>query len=56
MLFRSAAARRRDLAVIAWTVNDPEDIRRLAALGVDGIISDHPERFAVRMEKGLRRA
>jgi glycerophosphoryl diester phosphodiesterase len=29
-------------AVIAWTVNDPEVVRRLAALGVDGIVSDDP--------------
>ena len=26
--------------VIAWTVNDPDDARRLAALGVDGICTD----------------
>jgi glycerophosphoryl diester phosphodiesterase len=35
----------RDCKVIAWTVNEPEQIARLAALGVDGIISDYPERF-----------
>ena len=35
----------RRLDVIAWTVNDPEAIARLAALGVDGIISDYPERL-----------
>jgi len=32
--------------LIAWTANDPADIGRLAALGVDGICSDHPERVA----------
>ena len=26
--------------VIAWTVNDPDQARRLAALGVDGICTD----------------
>lgn len=26
--------------VVAWTVNDPADARRLAAMGVDGICSD----------------
>jgi glycerophosphoryl diester phosphodiesterase len=26
--------------VIAWTVNDPEAARSLAALGVDGLCSD----------------
>jgi len=32
------------LAVNAWTVNDPEDIARMIALGVDGLITDYPER------------
>ena len=29
--------------VLAWTANEPAVIERLAALGVDAIISDHPE-------------
>jgi glycerophosphoryl diester phosphodiesterase len=29
--------------VIAWTVNDPDAARRLAALGVDGICTDVPD-------------
>lgn len=37
-----AAARDRGLAVWAYTVNDVEEARRLVALGVTGIISDHP--------------
>lgn len=32
------------IRVLAWTVNEPEDIRRMAALGVDGIITDYPDR------------
>ena len=31
------------LRVIAWTVNDPKQVERLLALGVDGIISDRPD-------------
>lgn len=31
------------LAVVVWTVNDPDDVRRLARDGVDGIISDRPD-------------
>ena len=38
-------AHRRDLALIVWTVNQPEPIGALAAIGVDGIISDYPERL-----------
>jgi glycerophosphoryl diester phosphodiesterase len=30
------------LRVIPWTVNEPDDIRAVLALGVDGLISDRP--------------
>ncbi|MCC7484073.1 MAG: glycerophosphodiester phosphodiesterase [Burkholderiales bacterium] len=33
------------LKVIVWTVNEPGDMRRMIALGVDGIISDYPDRL-----------
>ena len=39
-------ARRRGLTVLTWTVNDLDDMCRLARAGVGGIISDFPERFA----------
>lgn len=32
--------------VYVWTVNDPLEIERFASLGVQGIISDYPERIA----------
>ncbi len=32
------------LRVVVWTVNEPADIDRLLGLGVDGIISDRPDR------------
>lgn len=31
--------------VTAWTANDPKEISRLKSLGVDGIISDYPDRI-----------
>jgi glycerophosphoryl diester phosphodiesterase len=40
-----AQAHARGLDVIAWTANEPAAIAALAALGVDGIISDYPERL-----------
>ena len=36
-------ARELDLKVSCWTVDEPGEIRRLAALGVDAILSDRPD-------------
>ncbi|MEP6608459.1 MAG: glycerophosphodiester phosphodiesterase [Burkholderiaceae bacterium] len=39
-----AEAHRLGLKVIPWTINDAAEIGRAAALGVDGIITDYPDR------------
>ena len=41
------ACKKLKLKLIAWTVNDEKDIEKMAVLGVDGIISDYPDRFSV---------
>jgi glycerophosphoryl diester phosphodiesterase len=38
------AARSRGALVLAWTVNDAAQIRRLAAAGVDAVVTDDPAR------------
>lgn len=40
-----AAAQARNLHVHAWTVNSTEDMRRLLDMGVDGIMTDYPDRL-----------
>jgi glycerophosphoryl diester phosphodiesterase len=40
-----AAAHRRGLPVQPWTINSPEDLQRILALGVDGINTDNPDRL-----------
>jgi glycerophosphoryl diester phosphodiesterase len=44
-----AAAKALGLKVIPWTVNERADIERLIALGVDGIITDYPDRLRAVM-------
>jgi glycerophosphoryl diester phosphodiesterase len=40
-----AAAHSRGLQVQPWTINDEADLRRILALGVDGINTDYPDRL-----------
>jgi glycerophosphoryl diester phosphodiesterase len=44
-------ARRRDLQVVCWTVNSPAHMRLLAQAGVDGIMSDYPDRLLAVLKK-----
>jgi glycerophosphoryl diester phosphodiesterase len=39
-------ARRNDIKVVTWTVNDPQRMKALIEMGVDGIMTDFPDRLA----------
>jgi glycerophosphoryl diester phosphodiesterase len=46
-----ADARKRDLQVVCWTVNHPAHMRMLVEAGVDGIMSDYPDRLIEATQK-----
>jgi glycerophosphoryl diester phosphodiesterase len=48
------ALKKKKIRVIPWTVNKPEDMKRLKAWGVDGIITDYPNR-AAELGMGIKR-
>jgi len=43
-------ARRLQMSVVPWTVNETKRMAELLALGVDGIITDYPDRIAAALE------
>lgn len=44
-------AKRKDLQVVCWTVNHPAHMRLLIGAGVDGIMSDYPDRLVAAQKK-----
>jgi glycerophosphoryl diester phosphodiesterase len=51
---RVAEARALGLAVVPWTVNEPQHMELAIALGIDGLITDYPDRLrAVLQSKGI---
>ncbi|WP_246236475.1 glycerophosphodiester phosphodiesterase family protein [Actinomadura chibensis] len=50
-----AEAHRRGLKVIPWTCDDPATVEALMDLGVDGVITDYPDRVRrIMAERGMR--
>jgi glycerophosphoryl diester phosphodiesterase len=50
-----AAAHEAGLLVVPWTVDEPGDMEKLIELGVDGLITDYPDRLAeILAERGIR--
>lgn len=44
-------ARALDLRVIPWTVNEPAAVERVLDLGLDGVITDFPDRVRAQMQR-----
>ena len=48
-------ARRLGIELYTWTVDDPDEMRRLVALGIDGITSNRPDLLAALGEAAVAR-
>jgi glycerophosphoryl diester phosphodiesterase len=48
------AAHARNMRVHVWTVNDTEQMRQLINLGVDGIMTDYPQRLLRLLERSRK--
>lgn len=46
-----ALAHKHGLKVVVWTVNKPADMKRYIEMGVDGIITDYPDRAVAIMRR-----
>jgi glycerophosphoryl diester phosphodiesterase len=42
----------RNIDLLVWTVNDEADMRRMINFGVNGIITDHPDKLIALLEEG----
>ncbi len=45
------SAKRRNMSVYYWTINEEDEIKELISKGVDGIITDYPDRVQKVMEE-----
>ncbi|HAI22128.1 MAG TPA: hypothetical protein DCM14_09595 [Clostridiales bacterium UBA8153] len=46
-------ARAKNMRVYVWTIDEPAEMRRFLAMGVDGIITGYPDRLAAVLSEGL---
>ena len=48
-------AHARSVKVVYWTINEPDEMRRLFALGADGVFTNYPDRaVAVLRERAQK--
>ncbi len=47
-------AHQKDLQILPWTVNEPEDWKKLTTWGVDGIITDAPRKLLEVLSSGQK--
>ena len=40
------AAKQKNIPIFVWTVNDPDEMRRFIEMGLNGIITDYPDRLS----------
>ena len=45
------APHNRNLEVHGWTINEEDDMQRMISLGVDGIITDYPDRLLTLLDR-----
>lgn len=45
-------ARERNVEVHSWTINEANEMARLLELGVDGIVTDFPDRMLDLLDRG----
>jgi glycerophosphoryl diester phosphodiesterase len=50
------AARKKDLQVVCWTINHAAHMRLLMSAGVDGIMSDYPDRLVASDRKARHKS
>lgn len=43
------------LQVVTWTVNEPSEMRRVIAAGVDGVMTDYPDRLVAVLKESAAR-
>ena len=46
-----AQAKQLGMRIVIWTANEPDEIARMIAAGVDGIISDYPDRVMTALKR-----